>query len=92
MKTHTLQCSTRTGMLTGERIDFSVVGIVVIIEWRCDYQDGSHEKQPIDLAAWQLENLGVFQREDGHYSIEKARLIWNDLVQNKGCKVEQSLG
>ena len=89
MKTHTLQCKRWAGGWTSEQIDFSVVGIAVIIEWRCDYQDGSHEKQPIDLAAWQLENLGVFQRQDGHYSIEKARLIWNDLVQNKGCKVAQ---
>ena len=86
MKTHTLQC---TRSASDERIVFRVVGLNVTIEWRCEYQDGSHEKQPIDLAAWQLENLGVFQRQDGYYSIEKARLIWNDLVQNKGCKVAQ---
>jgi len=89
MKTHTLQCKQWAGSWTGEWIDFSVVGIAVIIEWRCDYQDGSHEKQPIDLAAWELQDLGVFQRQDGYYSIEKARLIWNALVQNKGCKVAQ---
>jgi hypothetical protein len=89
MKTHTLECKKWAGVWTGEWIDFSVVGIVVIIEWRCEYQCGTQEKQPIDLAAWELGNLGVFQREDGHYSIEKARLIWNALVQNKGCKVAQ---
>ena len=89
MKTHTLQCKKWAGVWTGEWIDFSVVGIVVIIEWRCEHQCGTQEKQPIDLAAWQLENLGVFQQQDGHYSIEKARLIWNALVQNNGCKVAQ---
>lgn len=89
MKTHTLQCKKWAGVWTGEWIDFRVVGLNVIIEWRCEYQCGTQEKQPIDLAAWELGNLGVFQQEDGHYSIEKARLIWNALVQNKGCKVEQ---
>ena len=86
MKTHTLQC---TRSASNERIDFRVVGLNVIIQWRCEYQDGSHEKQPIDLAAWGLEDLGVFPQEDGHYSLEKARLIWNALVQNNGCKVAQ---
>ena len=89
MKTPTLQCKGWAGGWTAERIDFRVVGLNVIIEWRCDYQDGSHEKQPIDLAAWELGNLGVIQQEDGHYSLEKARLIWNALVQNNGCKVAQ---
>jgi len=89
MKTHTLQCSTRTGALTGERIDFHVVGLNVTIEWRFERQCGTYEKQPIDLAAWELGNLGVIQQEDGQYSLERARLIWNALVQNKRCKVEQ---
>jgi len=86
MKTHTLQCKRSA---SNERIDFRVVGLNVIIQWRCEYQDGSHEKQPLDLAAWELQDLGVFPQEDGHYSIEKARLIWNALVQNNGCKVAQ---
>ena len=84
MKTHTLQCLTRTGELTGERIDFRVVGLNVTIEWRFERQCGTYEKQPIDLAAWELGNLGVHQQEDGQYSLERARLIWNALVQSKG--------
>jgi hypothetical protein len=89
MKTHTLQCKQWAGRWTAERIDFRVVGLIVTIEWRCEYQCGSHEKQPINLSAWELQDLGVFPQKDGKYSLEQARKIWNALVQNKGCKVEQ---
>ena len=92
MMTHTLLCSRSSS--SKERIHFSVnhpnaIGDEVLIEWVCEYSDGSHEMQPIDLEAWNLKAKDVPQNVNGFYPVRNARWIWNTLIQNNGCKAAQ---
>jgi len=93
MKTYILDCYQSN--TSKEQMHFSVnhpnaIGSEVFIEWFCVYADGSHERQPIDLEAWNLKAKDVPQNENGFYSVRNARWIWDRLVQNNGCKVAQS--